>query len=88
MDTFDLKPISLTGEDVVRELLRQRAMGNVDLFRTLQGALSSGKGVNVAGENAKKRRKLFGGFNPDMFDLTDPERLLGFLIAMLIQRRW
>jgi len=85
---FDLKPVSLTAEDVINELLRQRAVGNVDFFRTVQGALSSAKGVNVAGENAKKRRKLFGGFNPDMFDLTDPERLLGFLIAMMLQRRW
>jgi hypothetical protein len=82
---FDLKPISLTAEDVINEVLRQRAMGNVDLLRIVQGALSGAKGVNVAGENAKKRRKLFGGFRKDMFDLTDPERLLGFLIAMMLR---
>jgi len=85
---FDLKPVSLSADDVIRELLRQRAMGNVEFMRTAQGALSGAKGVNVAGENAKKRKKLFGGFNPDMFDLTDPERLLGFLIAMMLQNRW
>jgi len=81
---FELKPVSLTAEDVINELLRQRAMGNMDFFRTVQGALSSAKGVNVAGENAKRRRKLFGG--SDAFDLTDPDRLLGFLIAMLLRR--
>lgn len=85
---FDLKPVSLSAEDVIQELLRQRATNNVDFMRTVQGALSGAKGVNVVGENAKKRRKLFGGFNPDMFDLTDPERLLGFLIATMLQNRW
>ena len=84
---FDLKPVSLSAEDVINELLRQRAMGNVEFMRTVQGALSGAKGVNVAGENAKRRRKLFGGSVSDMFDLTDPERLLGFLIAMMLQNR-
>jgi pyruvate carboxylase len=84
----DLKSVSLSADDVVNEILRQRAVGNVDLFRTLQGALNSAKGVTVAGENAKKRKKLFGVFSPDMFDLTDPERMLGFLIGMMLQNRW
>jgi hypothetical protein len=84
---FDLKPVSLTADDVIQELLRQRAMGNVDFMRTVQGALSGAKGVNVAGENAKRRRKLFGG-GSNAFDLTDPDRLLGFLIAMMLQNRW
>jgi hypothetical protein len=87
MFNIDLKPVSLTADDVISELLRQRAMGNVDFMRTAQGALSSGKGVNVAGENAKKRKKLFGGFDFN-FDLTDPERLLGFIIGMMLQNQW
>jgi hypothetical protein len=79
---FDLKPISLTADDVYNAWLRQRAIGNVDFMRTVQGALSGAKGINVAGQNATKRRKLFGGFN---LDLNDPETLLGMLVGMMLQ---
>jgi hypothetical protein len=66
--------------------LRQQATNNVDFMRTAQGALSGANGVNVAGENAKRRKKLFGfgGFN---FDPNDPETLLGLLVGMLLQGR-
>jgi hypothetical protein len=83
---FDLNPVSLTADDVYNAWLRQRAFGNVDFLRTLQGALSGAKGVNVAGENAKRRKKLFGfgGFN---FDPNDPETMLGMLVGMLLLGR-
>jgi hypothetical protein len=83
---FDLNPVSLTADDVYNTWLRQRAIGNVDFLRTVQGALSGAKGVNVAGENAKRRKKLFGfgGFN---FDPNDPDTMLGMLVGMLLLGR-
>jgi len=61
-----------------------------DTNRVAQGALSSGKGVNVAGENTRRRRGLFGfrGFNLSNFDPTRTEDLLGLLLGMLLTRRW
>jgi hypothetical protein len=83
---FDLNPVSLTADDFYNAWLRQMAIGNVDFMRTVQGALSGAKGVNVAGQNAKRRKKLFGfgGFD---FDLNDPDTLLGMLVGMLLWGR-
>jgi hypothetical protein len=63
-----------------------QTVGNVDVTRQAQGALSGAKGINVAGENAKRRKKLFGfgGFD---FDLNDPDTLLGMLVGMLLWGR-
>jgi len=87
MLNFDPK-VTLTPDDVYNEWLRQKAVGNVDFLRTVQGALSGAKGVNVAGQNAKKRKKLFGiDFDSNAFDPTHPETLLGLLVGMWLQGR-
>jgi len=85
MLNFDPK-VSITPDDVYNAWLRQRAVGNVDFLRTVQGALSGAKGVNVAGENTKKRKGLFGGLFD--FDPNDPETLLGLLVGMWLQGGW
>ena len=91
MLNFDPK-VSLTSDDVYNAWLRQKAVGNVDFLRTVQGALSGAKGVNVAGQNAKRRKKLFGfggiDFDLNAFDPTNPETLLGLLVGMWLQGRW
>jgi len=90
-------------DDRIRELLRSYLIQNApdvwasatkgmqtDINRIAQGALSSGKGITVAGQNTRRRRNLFGfgGFNLNNFDPTRTEDLLGLLVGMLLTGRW
>jgi hypothetical protein len=62
---FAPNPLSLLVEEEIKNTLREKAVGNVDFHRKVEGALNSAKGVTVAGENASRRKTLFGAEDED-----------------------